>query len=52
MGSKMTCFLCGDQKWFGYCVGVKNDLVLVFGSKLAWFMWGWNLTSFESRDQN
>ena len=25
--------------YYPVCVGVGNDLVLVFGSKLTWFMW-------------
>ena len=39
-GSKLACFLCGDRSWLVFSVGSRNDVVLVFGSKLTWFMWG------------
>ena len=34
-GSNLTWFQCRDRNWIGFGGGVKNDLVLVFGSKLS-----------------
>ena len=38
-GTNLTWFQCRDRNWLGLGVVVKNDLVLVFGSKLicCWY---------------
>ena len=38
-GSQMTCFLNVDRSGLGFCVGVEDCLVLVFGSKSKWYIW-------------
>ena len=35
----MTRIQCRDRKWLGFCVEVQKYLVLVYGSKLTWFLW-------------
>ena len=39
MGWKLTCSLFGDRDRLGFCVGVEMPF-LVFGSELAWVVWG------------
>ena len=29
------------RNWLGFSLGVKNDLILIFWSKLTWFLYGY-----------
>ena len=61
-GPKVTCFSVDDRNWLGFCMRVESHLVLVWASKLTWFLcgWsklprfqcgGWKLTWFQCRDE-
>ena len=48
-----TWFWCLDRNWLGFCMRDKNDLVLVWASKLSWFSCGWSkLTWFQCGGSN